>query len=109
MKQLIVLFIVLFSVSNSAFAQKFTAKLSSPEIRIGEQATIEFQCSFSAAEKQIMLPALKDTISKFKAACIRYNFSAEQILPHDSYLINLGHPETEALQKSRNAFFGGKC
>ena len=46
----------------------------------------------------------ENTIRKFKAACIRYNFSAEQILPHDSYLINLGHPEIEALQKSRNAF-----
>lgn len=46
----------------------------------------------------------ENTIRKFKAACIRYNFSPEQILPHDSYLINLGHPETEALQKSRNAF-----
>lgn len=28
----------------------------------------------------------------------------ENILPHDSYLINLGHPETEALEKSRAAF-----
>ena len=46
----------------------------------------------------------ENTIRKFKAACIRYNFCVEQILPHDSYLINLGHPETEALQKSRNAF-----
>ncbi|MFN6887490.1 TIM barrel protein, partial [Proteus mirabilis] len=27
-----------------------------------------------------------------------------QILPHDSYLINLGHPEEEALEKSRAAF-----
>ena len=46
----------------------------------------------------------ENTIRKFKAACTRYNFSSEQILPHDSYLINLGHPETEALQKSRKAF-----
>lgn len=44
------------------------------------------------------------TIAKFKAACVRYNFNAAQILPHDSYLINLGHPEKEGLQKSRNAF-----
>ncbi|NPA66086.1 MAG: deoxyribonuclease IV [Epsilonproteobacteria bacterium] len=28
----------------------------------------------------------------------------KHILPHDSYLINLGHPEEEKLQKSRNAF-----
>lgn len=45
-----------------------------------------------------------DTIRKFKAACLRYNYKPGQILPHDSYLINLGHPEPEALDKSRNAF-----
>jgi len=28
----------------------------------------------------------------------------KHILPHDSYLINLGHPEEEKLQKSRDAF-----
>lgn len=28
----------------------------------------------------------------------------KHILPHDSYLINLGHPETEQLEKSRDAF-----
>ena len=28
----------------------------------------------------------------------------KHILPHDSYLINLGHPEAEKLEKSRNAF-----
>lgn len=49
-------------------------------------------------------PLDADTILKFKAACLRYNFNAKQILPHDSYLINLGHPEDVALQKSRNAF-----
>ena len=40
----------------------------------------------------------------FKEACIKYGYSPEQILPHDSYLINLGHPEPEALNKSREAF-----
>lgn len=46
-----------------------------------------------------------DDIRKFKASCQKYNFTAAQILPHDSYLINLGHPEQEALNKSRNAFY----
>ena len=46
-----------------------------------------------------------DDIRKFKANCKRYNFSPAQILPHDSYLINLGHPDAEALEKSRNAFY----
>ena len=49
-------------------------------------------------------PLDEETISKFKAACLRYNYSSAQILPHDSYLINLGHPEAEPLQKSRIAF-----
>lgn len=43
-------------------------------------------------------------IDAFKTACDQYNFSAAQILPHDSYLINLGHPVMDALEKSREAF-----
>lgn len=40
----------------------------------------------------------------FKANCKKYNFKSEYILPHDSYLINLGHPEKEGIEKSRAAF-----
>ena len=49
-------------------------------------------------------PFDEQTITKFKAACKHYHFDAEQILPHDSYLINLGHPEKQALDKSKHAF-----
>ena len=49
-------------------------------------------------------PLTKDSIEAFKSACIKYGYHPHQILPHDSYLINLGHPETDALQKSRKAF-----
>lgn len=49
-------------------------------------------------------PLSKDDIQKFKSNCQKYNFNSAQILPHDSYLINLGHPEPEALAKSRKAF-----
>ena len=49
-------------------------------------------------------PLTKESIVAFKANCEKYGYQPHQILPHDSYLINLGHPETEALQKSRNAF-----
>lgn len=52
--------------------------------------------------KAAPLPA--DVIDKFKAACAQYGYGPEQILPHDSYLINLGHPVEEALEKSREAF-----
>ncbi|WP_293264597.1 deoxyribonuclease IV [Neptunomonas sp.] len=49
-------------------------------------------------------PLTEKSISLFKERCQELGFSSEQILPHDSYLINLGHPETEALDKSRFAF-----
>ena len=49
-------------------------------------------------------PLSEESIEKFKQNCERYDFSPEQILPHDSYLINLGHPEAEGLEKSREAF-----
>ncbi|CAI1647820.1 deoxyribonuclease IV [Serratia proteamaculans] len=52
--------------------------------------------------KAAPLPA--DVIDKFKSACAQYGYGPGQILPHGSYLINLGHPVTEALEKSREAF-----
>lgn len=49
-------------------------------------------------------PLTDEVISAFRSACEQYNYSPGQILPHDSYLINLGHPVEEALEKSREAF-----
>ena len=49
-------------------------------------------------------PLEPTTIEAFRQACKTHGFSPAQILPHDSYLINLGHPEPEALAKSRAAF-----
>ena len=49
-------------------------------------------------------PLSEESISSFKKNCEKYGYSPAQILPHDSYLINLGHPEKAALQKSRDAF-----
>ena len=49
-------------------------------------------------------PLSESNIKLFKANCRKYGYTPEQILPHDSYLINLGHPESESLEKSRTAF-----
>ena len=49
-------------------------------------------------------PLTKKSISLFRERCEEFGYAAEYILPHDSYLINLGHPEAEGLQKSRDAF-----
>lgn len=49
-------------------------------------------------------PLSMKSIELFRERCEQYHFTPQQILPHDSYLINLGHPEQEALEKSRAAF-----
>jgi deoxyribonuclease-4 len=41
---------------------------------------------------------------KFKQNCALYGYDASHILPHDSYLINLGSPDEEKLAISREAF-----
>ncbi len=60
---------------------------------------------FTKNQRQWQAATLQgDMIEKFRRACDEYGYSARQILPHGSYLINLGHPLTDALEKSRNAF-----
>jgi deoxyribonuclease-4 len=49
-------------------------------------------------------PLTLASIKLFRDNCERYDYKPFQILPHDSYLINLGHPEQESLNKSRTAF-----
>jgi deoxyribonuclease IV len=49
-------------------------------------------------------PLTKENISKFRANCEKFGFLPAHILPHDSYLINLGHPGADELAKSRAAF-----
>ena len=49
-------------------------------------------------------PLTDESIRRFKENCEDAGYTADQILPHDSYLINLGHPEPAGLQKSRTAF-----
>jgi deoxyribonuclease-4 len=49
-------------------------------------------------------PLGQDSIRLFRSNCEKFGFEPRFILPHDSYLINLGHPEQEGLEKSREAF-----
>ena len=49
-------------------------------------------------------PYSVQNVELFQQRCEEYGFQADHILPHDSYLINLGNPEKEALEKSRSAF-----
>ena len=49
-------------------------------------------------------PLTAGSIALFKERCEEFGFTPKQILPHDSYLINLGNPDADALAKSREAF-----
>jgi len=49
-------------------------------------------------------PLTEKSITAFKSNLEKAGVSPKHVLPHDSYLINLGHPESEALEKSRHAF-----
>ena len=45
-----------------------------------------------------------ESINKFNENLKLANIKKEHVLPHNSYLINLGHPDTEKRKKSINAF-----
>lgn len=49
-------------------------------------------------------PLSAASIDLFKQRCEEFGYTPRQVLPHDSYLINLGNPDADALEKSREAF-----
>ena len=49
-------------------------------------------------------PLSDEEIARFKAELEKAEILPCHVLPHDSYLINLGHPEIESREKSLNAF-----
>jgi len=49
-------------------------------------------------------PLTAQSITAFKQTLKSSGIKAKHVLPHDSYLINLGHPEKEGIKKSRDAF-----
>jgi len=60
---------------------------------------------FTKNQRQwVAKPLSEKSVNKFKELMDMHGFNADAILPHDSYLINLGHPETEKREKSLNAF-----
>ena len=60
---------------------------------------------FTKNQRQWQAKALSaEEIEAFRKNCQGAGYGPAQILAHDSYLINLGHPEPEPLAKSRAAF-----
>ena len=61
---------------------------------------------FTKNQRQWLAPELTALqIEIFKQAMAEAGYTAAQVLPHDSYLINLGHPDEDGLEKSRESFF----
>ncbi|MGA9046033.1 deoxyribonuclease IV [Sulfuricurvum sp.] len=83
----------------SASGGVFNAPLNA--MKIGAKAF----ALFTKNQKQWAAKPLDDeTIALFKANLAKSGILPKHILPHDSYLINLGHPEEEKRQKSLEAF-----
>ena len=60
---------------------------------------------FTKNQKQwFSQPLSRKSIDDFRSNCEKYGYKPFQILPHDSYLINLGNPDDMALLRSREAF-----
>jgi deoxyribonuclease-4 len=60
---------------------------------------------FTKNQRQwVAKPLTGESIASFREHCREAGYGPGQILPHDSYLINLGNPDPAALQKSRDAF-----
>ena len=83
----------------SASGGVFNAPLNA--IKIGAKAF----ALFTKNQRQwVAKPFSKEIIDKFKKNLEKSEISPKYILPHDSYLINLGSPDIEKLKKSRDAF-----
>lgn len=60
---------------------------------------------FTKNQRQWKSPPLTEkNINAFKKNCKEYGFEPDFILPHDTYLINLGSPDSEIRRKSEEAF-----
>jgi deoxyribonuclease-4 len=60
---------------------------------------------FTKNQRQwVAKPLTKKMIESFKANLKKSGVEPKHVLPHDSYLINLGNPDMEKLERSRDAF-----
>ncbi len=84
---------------TSAAGGVFNAPLNA--MKIGAQAF----ALFTKNQRQWAAKPLESkVIDQFKLNLEKSGIEPKHVLPHDSYLINLGHPELEKRQKSYDAF-----
>lgn len=76
-------------------------KVPAQAVEIGASAFALFTGSQRTWSRK--LPST-EACKAFKEQCTKHNFLSKHILPHGSYLINLGSPEEDKLAKSRDLF-----
>jgi len=60
---------------------------------------------FTKNQRQWSAPPISaESAAAFRANCAKFGFQPEYILPHDTYLINLGQPDPEKRKHSLHAF-----
>ncbi|MBS1369451.1 MAG: deoxyribonuclease IV [Lentisphaeria bacterium] len=60
---------------------------------------------FTKNQRQWSAPPLaEESVAAFRANCEKFGYQPEFILPHDTYLINLGQPDPEKRKRSLAAF-----
>jgi len=73
-------------------------------IRAHEIGATAFALFTKNQRQWVAKPLTEKSIEAFKENCEKFHYGVNQILPHDSYLINLGHPDLDKRQKSLDAF-----
>ncbi len=82
-----------------------TAKgVSEAPLRAAEIGAKAFALFTGNPSRWQVKPISDKEIEAFKTNCATYGYDASVILPHDSFLINLGSPDAEKLIKSRALF-----
>lgn len=78
--------------------------VSNAPLRAKEIGARAFALFTGSSNRWSSKPISPSEIDKFKQFCEDGGYKPKQILPHDNFLINLGSPDAEKLEKSRNSF-----
>lgn len=99
------------ALMNSGFMTKFigahvsaSGGVENAPLNAREIGATAFALFTKNQRQWVAKPLTVESITTFTERCKKYGYGPHQILPHDSYLINLGNPDPAPLEKSRDAF-----
>lgn len=78
--------------------------VSNAPLRAAEIGAKAFALFTGSSNRWSSKPISEDETEKFKVYCAENNYTADRILPHDNFLINLGNPDAAKLAMSRKSF-----